>query len=463
MNNTNLSEEQQWREAAARVMAIWRGQVGGTYDTLAVELSSLGRSIAPKGLAQNLRPRGRRPRSASDVLVAIAKVLTSKLSDRRPDMDPATFEDAMRKHIVGGARSPLEIPSEPVSTAPPRGAGLSPALFTFDLWTPGQSPEAIIREFAPFLGPVGAQAVSALSRDAIGAIGTGDFARQQQVAEEAIRLGEDAPKTPLRGEGLYLKAEALRLMADFKADRAEARRLRTEADGLYLEAEAVLRGDPRPIRGRARTMEVLGDLDVAAQEFERAIAAVDARRPFAKGGDQLSLAHEQVRSLRHKMSCLAAMHAQAPLATSEAQRRGEEIRRILMASEPQHRDALKLFEDNRDWWVIEWFMALVLHAKAWNAIKENGLAAKRLEWSLRLRLQMMPDDGPLTAVELGNLHWWSGVAHEARGAFESSQERALEVLNAALDRGDERRVIKALGQRFLSAGEAPWTSDDSRI
>lgn len=170
------------------------------------------------------------------------------------------------------------------------------------------------------------------------------------------------------------------------------------------------------------------------------------------------MTHERVRSLRHKMNCLVAMHAEHPLATDHAQRRGEQIRRLIAASEAQHEEALQLLTANQSWWQIEWFMAQVLHAKAWSSVKEDGKAAKRLEWSLDIRLNMMSSDGRLTPVEQGNLHWWIGVARGARGAFEVSQQATLEDLTSALDRGESRAVVKALGQKFIRAGAAPWQS-----
>jgi hypothetical protein len=449
----------EWNAQAARAMALWKGEVGGTYDTLASAIGSVGGGFTSAGLGQNLRPNGRKPRDASSLLEFIAKVIANKLCDRRPDLDRGQFEQAIRRHIVAGTPSPL---TEAPKSVAQKGSttGVSSALFAFDLWTPGQSGEAIVRQFAPDLGPEGAKLVKDLSRQAVEAIGRGNFAKQRDVANEAIRLGQAAPNTPLYGEGLYLKAEALRLMADFEPDRGEAKRLRREAEDTYGQAEVALRGDPRPIRGRARTMEVLGDLDGAMNEFDRSLAALDAKRVSAGETDLLSLTHERVRTLRHKINCLAAMHAEAPLATVEARRRGDEIQRLILASESQHKEALQLFEQHREWWLIEWFMAQVLHAKGWAAVQEAGRASRRLEWSLRLRLEMINDgEGALSSVELGNLHWWSGVARDSRSALEPEQDRALATLRSALDRGENRLTIKKLGQQFLAAGAPPWSAN----
>ena len=448
-------EQEEWRSATGRARKLWKGAVGGTYDTLALELASVaGSTVHSPSLAQSLRPKGRKPRNSADLLAGLAKVLATKLEAHRPDLSPEEFERAIKEHIVAGAASPLGQPA--IQRGASRSSAIASALFTIDLWTPGQSGQAIIKEFAPALGPEGADLIRELADKAVEAIGRGDFAGQRAIADEAIRIGQAAPSTPLRGEGLYLKGEALRLMADFEPDRGQARRLRREAEELYGQAEEVLRGDPRPIRGRARTMEVLGDLDGALEIFSSSHAAIEARGIKPGQGDYLSLAHERVRTLRHKINCLAAMHQESPLATAEASKRGEEIRRLILASEPQHKDALKLFENHRDWWLIEWFMAQVLHARAWVSINELGWASKRLEWSLKLRLDMLPEQGSLSPVELGNLHWWLGVARDAREGFEPEQCAAFDALKAALARGADRPAIKKIGQRFLTAGAAPW-------
>ena len=448
--------ENEWRKGTGRVRAIWEQRVGGSNATRAQQLRDVSNFGIEQGtLDQSMRPQGRRAKEADSLITAFAKLFAVKLQGSRADLTTAQLEQLFAAHLRTGATSPLE--EKPDNHVGSKCAGLATALWSFDLWTPGQSSDAILREFGSALGPEGAQSVVALSNDAIDAIGRGDFKRQCEIADDAINLGSSAPGTPLVGEGLYLKGEALRLMADFERDRAEARRLRSEAEDCYGRAEELLRGDPRPIRGRARTIEVMGNLDEAWAVFQRSMTAVEARGLDRREGDHLSLAHERVRTLRHKITCLAAMHEQAPLPTPQAQRRAEEIRRLIAESEPRHREALKLFQTHGDWWRIEWFMAQVLHAKAWAAVDGNAAAATRLEWSLTLRLEMIPADGPITPVELGNLHWWSGVANNVRGTFEFEQQATLVALLDAVKRGADRPTIRRLGAEFLRAGGAPWT------
>lgn len=453
-NQTEATAE--WRKMACRARTIWDRYIGGTMITFAKNLEEVGGlGIKVGTFGQNMRPSGRRPKEADKHISAFAKLFAVTLREARPDITTEQLEQLFTAHIRSGAPSPLE--EMPSQRSASQGAGLATALLSFDLWTPGQSSDAILRQFGPALGQDGAQSVVELANDAIDAIGRSDFKRQREIADSAISLGLSVPDTPLAGEGLYLKGEALRLLADFEPDRAEARRLRLEAEQCYGQAEEHLQGDPRPIRGRGRTIEVMGDLDEAWAVFQEALVAVEARNLDRREADHLSLAHERMRTLRHKIACLAAMHEQAPLPTLEAKRRAEEIRRLIAESEPGHREVLKFFQDKGDWWRIEWFMAQVLHATAWAAIDEKVAAARRLEWSLKLRLDMLPKEGPLSAVELGNLHWWSGVADKVQGTFEFEQQAALAVLLDAVKCGADRPTVQRLGTEFLRAGGAPWT------
>jgi hypothetical protein len=158
--------EAEWRESAGRAKTIWDRYVGGNIDTLARDLAAASVAMPPASLGQTLRPKGRKPRQSADLLAALAKVLTRRLSARRPDLSPAHLEEVLKTHILVGTPSPFEEAPE-VDLNMARGKALSPALWSFDLWTPGQSGETIVREFAPVLGLEVAGFVGDLSRDAI--------------------------------------------------------------------------------------------------------------------------------------------------------------------------------------------------------------------------------------------------------------------------------------------------------
>lgn len=447
----------EWRESTQRLMSLWRGPVGGTVDTLQRALKADGYVLDGASLAHNVRPKGRKPRYGSDLLQRAAKIIAEKLRHRRSDLDLKEFEEQIARHIETGSPSPLDQRPSPALT-PYSGVTSSAGFSAFDLWTPGLTDQEILDRFTADFGPDGAEKAKDLSVAAIDAIGRGDFQGQKTIAEEAIELGRMAPETPMEGEGLYLLAEATRLLADLESDQNKARHLRQEAEQVYGQAVDKLGGDPRALRGLARTVEVLGNLPDALKGFKHAELAIEMNEIAASSSNPHSIIHERVRSLRHKITCLAAIHAEMPKSTPSARRRADEIRTLLLQSEAHHRDALGQFRDHDQWWLIEWFMAQVLHAKGWIAISEYGFAIKRLEWALKQRLEMMQADAsPLTSVELGNLHWWANTVAAAAPNLEYDQGRSFHELKAAIDRGENRLKIKTLGKSFITAGAAPWT------
>lgn len=322
----------------------------------------------------------------------------------------------------------------------------------FDLWTPGQLSQNVLDKIEKSLGEEIAQLLRNISGMAIQAIGFGDFLQQQKIAEHTIEIGEQCQNTSLLGEGYYLKGEALRLQADFAPSRAQQRILRQKAEQFYGMAEDALGGDPRAIRGRARIIELEGDLDSAFNGYQDALAAIDNRTGRLHEGNNLSLIHERIRTLRHKIVCLSDIQKDSFLISLETQRRANDIRRLLEISEIAHDEGLRLFAGQGEWICIEWFASSVLHAKGWVEIREPVYAAKRLVTSLEARLKMLPRQGPLSVVELGNLQWWARAAREVRGSFDPAQQAPLAVLLNAIDCDAERPTVHQHGANLLLAG-----------
>lgn len=326
-----------------------------------------------------------------------------------------------------------------------------------DLWTPGQMSETIFKQVCASVGQELAEEVRGLSLAAIEAIGNGDFVQQQAVAETAIELGRAHPATSLIGEGLYLKGEALRLQADFALTRDQQKALRKEAAQFYGLAEDALEGDPRAIRGQARITELAGDLDTSSTGYERALATIEKRLSNPNDGTHLSLVHERIRTLRHKIVCLADMQKDAPFSTLENQRRARQIRGYLERSEIDHSASLRLFGQfeagHKHWLCVEWFASSALHAKGWAEIDASVQAAMRLITSLDARLRMIPIEGELSIVELGNLRWWARGARDVEGSFDPPQQAPLALLLNAIDTGAERSIIHRLGEDLILAGK----------
>lgn len=327
-----------------------------------------------------------------------------------------------------------------------------------DPWTPGPASRHIIQVYAADLGGKAAARIAQLAEEAIRAIGRGDFTEQGRIADDVLRIAQDAKSRRLRGEAEYLKAESLRLLADFERDRNKVRNLRNQALGSYENAATDLGEDPRPLRGSGRILEVMGDPDAALMRFGKAASLSEQKLAQSHPLNQFSLAHEHVRSLRHEFNCLADIETSSLLSSS--QRTGQ-LEKLLQLSEKRHEQVLARFRHVEDWWRIEWFMAQVFHARGWAVVNQHGLAAKRLTWALEQRLKMMPDDGKMSDVETGNLAWWLRTALSVVVGFESEERRKLERLAAEISSQAPRDRIHAAGGALLQLRHAPWERGSS--
>jgi len=327
-----------------------------------------------------------------------------------------------------------------------------------DLWTPGISDQDIVSRFK---GSVDRDAVEDLigySKSCLAAIADGDFVSQLQIAEDVIAIANDSNDDNLCGEANYLKAEALRLLADFDDDRNASKALRFQAIACYETAIDLLGPDGRPVRGKARTVEVLGDLDGALEQFNDAYAITTSAKP-QKEVDRFSLVHEHVRSLRHRINCLSAIHRDTIVGSANHTKQKQELLTLLDESTQKHADVLQMFREFGKWWQIEWFMAEVLHARAYAAIGEPHEAARRLEWAIIQRNAMLESDGELTRVELGNLSWWSSAASSVRSGFTDAQNSELDGILASVGETASKTMIKRRIDRFAKLGQRPWETN----
>lgn len=322
-----------------------------------------------------------------------------------------------------------------------------------DLWTPGPASGHIFQVYAPEVGDKTASRITRLAEEAVTAIGRGDFAAQGRIAGEVLAIGQDANSARLRGEAGYLRAESLRLMADFEMDRSRVRSLRGQALDAYDNSAIDLGDDPRPLRGSARVLEVLGDPDAALVQFGKATSLSEEKLAHSHPLSRFSLAHEHIRSMRHTFNCLAEIETNSLLPSSG---RIDQLERLLEQSEQKHEQVLARFRHAEIWWRIEWFMAQVFHARGWAAVNQHGLAAKRLKWGLEQRLRMMPEAGPVSDVETGNLNWWLRTALSVAAGFEPEERRKLERLAAEIGSNTSRDRIHAAGQALLQLQRAPW-------
>ena len=457
-----------WNEQAARMHAIWQSLGGSSRKVLFEQLQP---PMSLDSFAQAMRPKGRKPKEAGQIITDFARLCVTKIGNARPELDSEQLAAELGTYIRLGTDNPLQNLSQADGSSPVKGS--KPAVKntghtrnfitpddkaksrSFDLWTPGLSKDLVLNQFSE-LGPELANKVLLLSSDAIHSIAAGDFEQQLSIARSVIEIAHQTSNSTLLGEGNYLAGEALRLLADFEPDRGQAIGLRHQAVDAYSAAEEILGGDPRALRGRARTIEVLGDLDRGLKGFSEASVEIERRFFGLQEKDKLSHSHEKIRTLRHEVACKAAMRDQMPFPTIESHKHASELKDLIERSETMHAKTLHLFQGHGGWWKIEWFMAQVLHARAWASINEKTFAARRLIWALDMRLKMIPDEGRISLVELGNLSWWLSVAERVRDAFERKQQLEISSISEALQRRGDRHSIAQACRAFLSAGSAPW-------
>ena len=323
--------------------------------------------------------------------------------------------------------------------------------WSIDLWTPGQTAESIISVLGDKVDPSTAGMLAALSDEAIAAIGRGDFVGQLEVADKVISLGRDIPGTSLLGEGYYLKADAVRLMADFNPEYGQQEVIRRDAADLYELAIEELHGDPRAVRGYARTQEALGAFDQAGAGYQRAYLNLEMGRLEATSSVQLPFRFEYIRTLRHKLYNLATLLQQSIGIGTSKDVRAAELRHFVMQSEALHqRDLAPRQGIDKNWLGIERFASAVMHAKAWYVLEEREEAAKRMCEALEARIEMMSADGPMTSVEVGNFAWWASSAMAVEAGFSPRQRELFLRLVTVIETTHDRALIQAAAKRLLA-------------
>jgi hypothetical protein len=450
---------EKWQPKRDRVFDLYK-ESGLNYAQLNQLLVSarVGVNVSSEQVGHLLRPNGdRAPKSIDAFVNAASYAFAETFKARFPDENFSVIQDAFNRFIMGTDASPLS-PSFVVKTKSKKAPVDQGRLRGVDLWTPGIAESDIRSELGSSVDEKVLDEVVLLSNQAIDAIASGDFERQRQIGLRTAEIGEHFPRTRILAEGKYLEAEALRLLADFNDDFGAATKLRTSSIEAYQEAiQSGLSDDARPLRGLSRTKEVMHSMSEALDGFEDALERVIAQELSPSGEiHRFSIAHERVRSLRHKLTALASVHQDTLAFGSTAARREDDLLSMLRESIDLHRQHLALFKDAGAWWQIEWFMAEVLHAKAWLALGKESEAAKHLLWALGQRLAMLEDGGELNGVELGNLTWWSATAWAARDGFNKHQLETIQQLMMLVRSGGPRSYAIALCNRIVDGGKPSW-------
>lgn len=319
-----------------------------------------------------------------------------------------------------------------------------------DLWTPGPTKADFLLHYEPRVGAEVTDRLWRLSRAAIAAVGAGNFAR-------LVSIGRDLQEMPrssvyLQGEAAYLLAEGLRLLADIEHDAHKKSKLSAEAFTEYGRARELMRDDPRPIRGLGRIYEIEGDYSEAIRLFQ--VAKVSCQLALAQTDEtkRPDLVHEILRSTRHFIHGLLEMRRTSAASIWHREHKRRQIEGYLVECEEYHMKFMPLFEAERVWFTIEWFMGLVFLAKAWgdvgNTDRMHVLLLRALDFRRKL---ILPSDG-LSDVEQANLRWWLSVARERHSAFAHVSIDLIEKLGTALDRCSPRSVVVLIDGLLWSLG-----------
>lgn len=253
------------------------------------------------------------------------------------------------------------------------------------------------------------------------AVATADFAEKVQLADRLFGLNDDRFDEAAN----YLRAEGLRIQADFEVDESRARRLRRDALESYeigLEADP---GSVRCNRGRGRILEVTGEPDQALNVLQGAYHAAslaNSDRP-----DDGGPAHEVIRSTRHAIACWGALALESPASRAATEHQKRIWTGRIYESWEHHRVYLGKFVVEPRWGLIEQFMGYTMLSKGAAAAGEQLLAQSLAQGALRSRLEMEPTLWPIPSVLWGNLKWWLVTARHA-WAGRPAEMRVIETL-----------------------------------
>jgi len=401
--------------------------------------------VFDKALARN-------PENRHDTAVHFAEDLDRGFAQGR--LTPAALgsADTVPRLWSVQSTSPIAIerpvPSAPGVTRPRLEHGV-------DLWTPGESHDLIVKSYEPLLGLATAESLSRLSKSAIRAVADGDFARQIAIADELRRLAPVSEQ--LQAEALYLEAEGLRLLSDLEANGDRKAALQARATELYAHCADLLPGDPRPIRGLGRTREVQGDLGGAERDFELAFGLCVAGMARERGVNRLDLAHEALRTSRHRIHCLLSLRQTNPASIWNREHKTRELEGLLISCENLHREYMPQFASERAWSCIEWFMGLVFIAQSWKQLGNAPKAQQVLVHALIARRQLIGGEGQLSEVERANIHWWLAVATDRLTLFGSASAELLTRLGETESRSDALAIIDEILLPYVP----PWGAPDS--
>lgn len=304
-----------------------------------------------------------------------------------------------------------------------------------DVFTPGISSDNLRAALSSVISGEQIERVINISRSAITAVEEGDFAKQAELGEDLIAVAGELPD--FHASGMYFAAEGYRLLADIEADSSLKSEFRGLAADYYADAIRLMPEAPSAYRGLGRIREIEGNLDDAMRLFD--IAHGYALAGYAAGSTlprAPALAHEILRTSRHRLHCILGMKQSDPHSKWNLEVNAHEIQGDTAKADRHHREYMKLFRSNPRWMYIEGFMAMVFLARAWGAARNTTSAAHYFLEALFARRRLLDSGRDLTIVEIANLRWWSSnvLATEGlRTQFYEEAESLAAMLNSPID------------------------------
>jgi tetratricopeptide (TPR) repeat protein len=322
------------------------------------------------------------------------------------------------------------------------------------LWTPGAKEPEFVGFYSPLIGEAEAKQLWTFNRAAVGAVAGGEFQKQVDIGDDLSRLVPE--QSVLAGEAAYFKAEGLRLLGDLEPAGPQKTELRTQAFEAYERANQLLPDDPRPLRGLGRITEQQQDFDGALKYFKLAWGLCLTDGPRNSNIPELDLAHEILRTTRHFIHCLLDIRSTNPNSVWHRDHKERELEGYLQVCESFHIESMPKFEDEPEWYYIEWFMGFVFLAKAWGAVGNYERMQQDLIFALDARRRIMKPQPSLSKVERANLEWWLAVSRGPGNVLAPDFIKKLDRLNSALNGGDSAAVHGALAD-VVGRYVAPWS------
>jgi hypothetical protein len=323
-----------------------------------------------------------------------------------------------------------------------------------DLLTPGSSQSSIEAAYSAIVGVPTARKLASYWTAAVRSVADGDFAAQERVGTLITEAGSENVR--VRGVGLYLTAEGVRLQGDLASTEPLRAHFHEKASQLYHEAIDLVPGDPRPYRGLARIDEYKDRLGEASHGFEYAEMLLNVTASVREGASKIPfIAHERLRVLRHKIHCILHERDSSTSSGWNSVQKTIELEGMVAKCERLHEELMPLFASQARWFQIEWFMGLVFLGKAYGALGEPVKMVQMLTNALAARRGMLAPTATFSLVDYANVEWWISAASYPTAGQDREFRVLVERLRECLQGRDTHAIVRAI-DAILRNNRPPW-------